>query len=52
MNDKKTRLTKYVETLRQRLSSTVPKKFEHRPQVFKDMISLDIRKTLAKIERL
>lgn len=53
MNDnKKQRLLKYVELLKQRLSSAIPEKHLHRPQVFKDMLQLDLKKTLARIEKL
>jgi hypothetical protein len=52
MNPKKARLTKYVEDQKKRLSSPVPKKHEHRPEVYKDMLMLDIRKTLARIDTM
>jgi hypothetical protein len=51
-NDQIPRLMKYAEHLKQRLSSAVPEKFKHRPEVFKEMVSLDLKKTLAKIEKL
>lgn len=51
-NDKKkAELLKYVEEQKQRLSS-IPEKHSHRSEVFKAMILLDIKKTLARIEKL
>jgi hypothetical protein len=51
-NSKKQALIKYAEGLKQRLSAAVPPKHAHRPQVFKDMIALDLKKTLTRIEKL
>lgn len=51
-DQKKTSLNKYAQTLRQRLSSPVPPKHEHRIQVYKDMLELDLKKTMRKIESL
>jgi hypothetical protein len=51
-NDKKVSLTKYVEQLKQRINSPVPAKHAHRPQVYMDMLRLDLKKTLAKMEKL
>lgn len=50
--DRLARLTKYVEQLKQRLSGTVPSKYANRPEVFKQMISIDLKKTLAVMEKL
>lgn len=49
---KKQSLLRYVEMLKQRLNATVPAKHVHRAAVFKDMLKLDIKKTLATIEKL
>lgn len=46
------RLIKYVEGLKQRLYGAVPAKHAHRSQVFKDMLTLDMKKTQAKIDKL
>ena len=51
-NDKVARLQRYVEVLKQRLNGMVPEKHAHRPEVFKDMIQRDIRKTQAQIDKL
>lgn len=50
--DRLARLTKYVEQLKQRLSGAVPAKYANRPEVFKQMISIDLKKTLAVMEKL
>lgn len=52
MNDKKARLTKYAESLKQRLSASVPDRHAHRPEGYKQMLEIDLRKTLARIEKL
>ncbi len=51
-DDKVQKLTKYAEHIKQRLNSAVPERHTHRPQVFKDMLKLDLKKTIAKIEKL
>lgn len=51
-NDQVPRLTRYVELLKQRLAGGIPEKHAHRPEVFKDMLKLDIKKTQAKIDKL
>ena len=51
-DQKKTSLQKYAASLKQRLSAPVPKKHEHRPDVLKSFLELDLKRTLAKIESL
>lgn len=45
-------LTRYAQTLRQRLSAPTPEKHQHRVKVYKDFLELDLKKTLRKIETL
>lgn len=49
---KRAALLKYAETLKQRLLAKIPEKHIHRPQVFKDMLALDLKRTLIRIEKL
>ena len=51
-NDKVARLQKYVEFLKQRLNGAVPERHAHRPEVFKEMIQLDLKKTQFQIDKL
>lgn len=51
-DQKKASLQKYASALKQRLSAPVPKKHEHRSQVFKSFLELDLKRTLAKIGTL
>lgn len=51
-NDKAKKLEKNIAILRDRLAQPVPPKHAHRPEIFKDMIRRDIRRTEIKIENL
>lgn len=42
----------YAQNLRQRLQAPVPQKHLHRPDIYKDMLELDLKKTMRKIEAL
>lgn len=46
------RLNLYAEKLRTRLRGEIPAKFTHRPEVFKQMIESDLKKTLDTVEAL
>lgn len=58
MNGKKARLIKYAESLKQRLSTLNLEESQHRPEAYKEILSykqmleIDLRKTLARIEKL
>jgi hypothetical protein len=52
MNDKIQKLQIYAEKLKQRLSSTVPEKHKHRPEIFKEILRIDLKKTEQRIEKL
>lgn len=45
-------LEKYVEQLETRLRSDVPARHAHRPDGFKQMLEIDLRKTRAKLNEL
>jgi hypothetical protein len=45
-------LKKYAEGLEQRLRGPVPQRHAHRPEIFKKMVELDLKKTRAAIEKL
>lgn len=49
---KKTSLIKYSELLKQKLVASVPTKHEHRIESYRQMLQIDLKKTLAKIETL
>ena len=42
----------YAEGLKERLKRPVPEKRAHQAAAFKQMLEIDLRKTLAKIEEL
>jgi hypothetical protein len=50
-NDKKAALIKYADDLKHRLSAPVPPKHQKDPTAFKQMLEIDLRKTLSRIER-
>lgn len=50
-NDKRTALLKYADHLKHRLSTTVPVKHQKDPAAFKQMLEIDLKKTLARIEK-
>lgn len=51
-NDRLNRLLVYAEKLRQRLTGAVPEKYKNRPEIFKQMIEIDLKKTEATITKL
>lgn len=46
------RLVTYAESLKQRLAGEIPLKHKKSPEAFKQMIEIDLKKTLATIEAL
>lgn len=42
----------YAQNLRQRLQAPVPQEHLHRPEIYKDMLELDLKKTMKRIEAL
>lgn len=42
----------YAQNLRQRLQAPVPQKHLHRPEIYKDMLELDLKKTMSRIEKM
>jgi hypothetical protein len=48
--DRSTDLSKYLAHLQIRLNQAVPEKHKHRPDVFKNWLKLEIRRTNAKLE--
>ena len=46
------RLQKYLEFLNQRLGGAIPPKHSHRPDIFKEMIRVDMVKTQQDINKL
>lgn len=51
-NSKLESLKVYANSLKQRLQSPIPEKHKHRPEAFKQMLEIDLRKTLSRIEKL
>ena len=52
MNNRRERLTKYAAQLQYRIKADVPKRHISHPEAFKQMLEIDLKKTLAKIEEL
>ncbi len=50
--DKKASLVKYVESLKQKLQSQTPDKHKNRETGYRKFLYIDLKKTLAKIEKL
>lgn len=46
------RLMVYTDKLRQQLSSQPPERHSHRPAAYAEMLRIDLKKTLRKIETL
>jgi len=46
------RLQTYADNLKNRLSGPVPEKHKSSPEGFKQMVEIDLKKTLAKIQEL
>lgn len=51
-NDRGASLTKYAENLKVRLAGKIPPRYEKNPEAFRQMLEIDLRKTLLKIEQL
>lgn len=54
-DDKKARLQKYAEEIKQRMNTSVPTKHSTSPAkaaAYKQMLEIDLRKTQAKMEKL
>jgi hypothetical protein len=51
-NEKKNKLIKYAESIKQRLSASIPQKHANRVQAYKQMLEIDLKKTLSRIEKL
>jgi uncharacterized protein with von Willebrand factor type A (vWA) domain len=51
-NDKVNSLKAYAEKVKHLLNSDVPEKHAHRAEAYKQMLEIDLRKTLAKIAKL
>jgi hypothetical protein len=52
MNNKAVALKAYASYLQHRLNQPVPPKHQGAPEAFKQMLEIDLKKTLAKIEDL
>lgn len=50
--DKINRLTVYADMLRNRLQSGIPPRHKDSPETFKQMLEIDLKKTLLMIEKL
>ncbi len=48
---KLTSLQTYANSLKQRLQGPVPPNHAHRPEAFKQMLEIDLKKTLSRIEK-
>lgn len=46
------RLNVYAEKLKNRLRDEVPPRYKNNPEAFKEMVSIDLKKTLTTIEKL
>jgi hypothetical protein len=50
-NDKRNSLIKYAEYLKHRILAPIPIKHQKDPVAFKQMLEIDLKKTLNKIEK-
>lgn len=49
--DKRISLQAYVAQLQQRLSAPIPEKHKDRVEAYKQMLEIDLKKTLAKLNK-